>query len=171
MYKRIKMVKVNSDYCDYLRKYDDKVAYNYGIKELRPYIGVLFVINDMEYFAPLSSPKEKHRRLYDSIDLIKIENGELGVINLNNMIPVTKNNYIEFNLNKKVNNKSDFLRIVLYKKQLRWLTVNRKDIYFKSSKLYFLYINNMLAKNIKNRCCNFKLLEEKCLEYNKELVS
>ena len=32
----LKIVRVNSDYCDYLRKFDNKVAYNKNEKELRP---------------------------------------------------------------------------------------------------------------------------------------
>lgn len=35
----LKIVRVNSNYCDYLRKYDNKVAYNKNEKELRPFIG------------------------------------------------------------------------------------------------------------------------------------
>ena len=31
----LKIVRVNSDYCDYLRKFDNKVAYNKNEKELR----------------------------------------------------------------------------------------------------------------------------------------
>ena len=30
-----------------------------------------------------------------------------------------------------------------------------------------LYNSGKLPDNMKLRCCNFKLLEEKCLEYNK----
>ena len=29
-----------------------------------------------------------------------------------------------------------------------------------------LYNNGKLPQNIKSRCCNFKLLEAKCVEYN-----
>lgn len=59
MYKKLKIVKVESKYCNYLRKYDSCVPYNAGTKELRPFIGVLFRVNKLEYFAPLSSPKPK----------------------------------------------------------------------------------------------------------------
>lgn len=31
-----------------------------------------------------------------------------------------------------------------------------------SKTLYNLYVNNKLPDNVKNRCCNFILLEEKC---------
>ena len=44
MYKSFKIVKIDSNYCDYLRKYDNKVSYNAGLKELRPFVGVLFRI-------------------------------------------------------------------------------------------------------------------------------
>ena len=32
MYKKFKLVKIDSDYCDYLRKYDFRVCYNAGKK-------------------------------------------------------------------------------------------------------------------------------------------
>ncbi|MBQ2640206.1 MAG: type III toxin-antitoxin system ToxN/AbiQ family toxin [Bacilli bacterium] len=166
MYKNFKIVKVNYKYCDFLRKYDNKVSYNAGTKDLRPFIGVLFKIDKFEYFAPLSSPKKKHKQLRNTIDLIKINKGKYGVINFNNMIPVKSNNYEEFDLNKKTSNKKEIQRIALMNNQLRWLTSNKKDIYTKSRLLYNLYKNNKLSKNIKTRCCNFPLLEEKCKEYN-----
>ena len=165
MYKKFKIVKINADYCNFLRKFDNKVVYNFGKKELRPFIGILFTIDNIEYFAPLSSPKEKHIKLKNTIDLIKINNGKLGVVNLNNMIPVMKNNYEEFDLNKKTENKEEMLRLKLLKKQLRWLTSYKNDIYTKSKLLYNLYKNDKLPKNVQNRCCNFPLLEEKCQEY------
>ena len=96
MIKNFKLVKVDYKYCDYLREYDERVPYNRGIKDLRPFIGILFEVDGIEYFAPLSSPKEKHKKLKNTIDLVKIDNGRYGVINFNNMIPVTNKNYIEF---------------------------------------------------------------------------
>ena len=55
----------------------------------------------------------------------------------------------------------------LLEKQYRWLNVNNKKIYNNSKKLYNKYVSNRLTKNIKDRCCNYPLLEEKCMEYNK----
>ena len=137
------------------------------MKELRPFVGVLFNVNNKEYFAPLSSPKNKHKFLKNTIDLIKIEDGKYGVINFNNMIPVKSNNYQEFNLNKETKNKEEKYRIELMNNQLRWLTSNKKEIYTKSSLLYRLYVSNKLPENVRNRCCNFPLLEMKCELYNK----
>ena len=47
MILNLKIVKVDSDYCDYLRKFDNKVAYNKFEKELRPFIGVLLQLMSM----------------------------------------------------------------------------------------------------------------------------
>lgn len=167
MYKSFKIVKVDSKYCDYLRQYDNKVSYNAGTKDLRPFIGVLFMIDKCEYFAPLSSPKPKHSKLKNTLDLIKIENGTYGVVNFNNMIPVMDKNYVIFDLNKKTEDKRENFRLELLRNQLRWLTANKKDVNTKSKLLYNLYKSNKLPKNVKDRCCNFPLLEEKCREYNK----
>ena len=128
---------------------------------------MLFVIESCEYFAPLSSPKEKHKSLKNKLDMIKIENGIYGVVNFNNMIPVTNSNYEEFDLNKKTNDKRENFRLELLRNQLRWLTANRKEVINKSKILYKLYCIDKLPKSIKNRCCNFPLLEGKCKEYNK----
>mgnify|MGYP004485513539 CR=1 FL=1 len=171
MYNRFKVVKIDSEYCNYLRKFDKRVPYNYGRKELRPYVGILFKIEDIEYFAPFSSPKEKHLRLSNTLDLIKINNGTFGVINFNNMIPVTKNCYVEFDLNLKNHSKSERQRIILIRKQLRWINNNSKEVSSKSHVLYTLYLNNKLPSNVKDRCCNFPLLEEKCNDYNKIKVN
>lgn len=170
MYRNFKIVKIDSKYCNYLRKYDSRVPYNSGSKELRPFIGVLFTVEKHEYYAPLSSPKPKHKTLKNTIDLIKIKNGEYGVINLNNMIPVSKNNYELFDLNKKTKNNVEKSRINLMNNQLRWLNFHKKEIYTKSKLLYNLYKNNKLPQKVVDRCCDFPMLEKKMDNYNKKYV-
>ena len=49
-------------------------------------------INGFYYFAPLSSFKSKHKKMKESVDFIKIKDYE--VININNMIPVPKEQMI-----------------------------------------------------------------------------
>ena len=121
----------------------------------------------IEYFAPLSSHKPKHIKMHNTIDFFKIDNGELGCINFNNMIPVTRNNYEIIDLNKSNN---DLKYYNMLNKQYLWLNKNYIEINTRSFNLYTLYNNNKLSDNIKNRYCNFKLLEEKCIEYNNELM-
>lgn len=168
MILNLKIVRVDSEYCDYLRRFDNKVAYNKYEKELRPFIGVLFKIDKCEYFAPLSSPKPKHLKMKNTVDFFKIKNGELGAVNFNNMIPVSKDNYSLVDLNKETLTISELKYQKLLREQLTWLNANYHQVKNKSFKLYELYTKGKLPDNIKSRCCDFKLLEEKCLEYNKK---
>ena len=133
MILNLKIVRVNSDYCD--------------------------------YFAPLSSLKEKHKKMKNTVDFFKIKNGELGAVNFNNMIPVKENNYSLVDLNKETLTISELKYQKLLREQLDWLNANYIQVKNKSKKLYQLYIEGKLTENIKSRCCNFKLLEVKCLEY------
>ena len=161
----LKIVRVNSEYCDYLRRFDNKVSYNRFEKELRPFIGILFKIDTCEYFAPLSSPKDKHKKMKNTVDFFKIKGGELGAVNFNNMIPVNEKNYTLVDLNKETLTLAELKYQRLLREQLTWLNANFYQVKNKSFKLYQLYNEGKLAKNIMNRCCNFKLLEKKCLEY------
>lgn len=168
MIRNFRIVKVDYNYCDYLRQFDYRVPYNAGSKELRPFIGILFVVNGYEYFAPLSSPKVKHMNMKNNIDLVKIDNGRLGVINFNNMIPVKPDNYELFDLNRVPENTPELKRQQLLKSQLLWLNKNIKFVKGKAIKLYDKYCNNSLPDRIMKRCCNFMILEEKCSKYKED---
>lgn len=139
MQNNLVLVKLDEDYCNYLRKFDSKVPYNFDKKSVRPFVSVLFYIGKLMYFAPLSSPKPKHLKIKNKIDFLKIDGGRLGAINFNNMLPVTDKNVEKINLNIAGKTKSEKQYNSLLVEQLRWL----------------------------NRCCDFKLLEEKCSQYNK----
>ena len=160
------LVKINTSYCDYLRQFDSRVAYNKGSKELRPFIGVLFEVEKCKYFAPLTSPKEKHLTMKNMPDFIKIAEGKLGALNFNNMIPVEYDNYTLLDLDKTDLSKKELQYNKLLKSQLWWLNRNEKQVRGKAEKLYLNYISKKLPKNIYDRCCDFKLLEEKCKLYN-----
>lgn len=167
MILNLRIVRVDSEYCDYLRRFDNKVMYNKNEKKLRPFIGILFEIDNYEYFAPLSSPKEKHKKMKNTIDFFKIKGGELGAVNFNNMIPVRISFYTLIDLNKETLTVEEFKYQKLLQEQLQWLNANYYQVKNKSFKLYQLYNDGRLPEKIKMRCCNFKLLEEKCLEYDK----
>ena len=166
MLVHLKIVRVNTNYCDYLRAFDNKIPYNKNEKELRPFVGILFQIENCKYFAPLSSPKEKHKHMKNTLDFFKIKDGELGAVNFNNMIPVSEKNYSLVDLDKQHSSNAELRYQKLLKEQLNWLNANYIQIKNKSFKLYTLYNNEKLPLKIKERCCNFKLLEEKCAEYN-----
>ncbi len=167
MKEELKLVKIDYRYCDYLRRYDKKVSYNSGSKELRPFIGVLLYVENFKYFAPLSSPKIKHLKMKNNVDFLKIDNGKLGAINFNNMLPVLEQNIKLLDLNKVCENKEESKYQKMLKTQLYWLNRHNKSLFKHAKNLYDSYLNDKLPIKIKERCCNFSILEEKCLEYNK----
>ena len=166
MNNELKLVRIDVEYCNYLRQFDYRVPYNYNVKQIRPFIGVLFEVNNCKYFAPLSSPKEKHLKLKNNLDLLKLDGGKLGVINFNNMLPVQNNNIIVLDLNKECLTESERKYQTLLKHQIYWLNRNNSMLLNRAKKLYDNYISGKLNKAFFQRCCNFKLLEEKCREYN-----
>ena len=103
----------------------------------------------------------------NTVDFFKIKDGELGAVNFNNMIPVNESNYSLVDLNKETLTIAELKYQKLLREQLDWLNANYYQVKNKSFKLYQLYNNGKLPQNIKSRCCNFKLLEEKYVEYNK----
>ena len=82
----MKFYHIQDDFIAFLRQYDSKVSENK--KQTRPYVGVILEINSLKYYAPLSAPKPKHKKMKNSKDFRKINNGIYGAINFNNMIPV-----------------------------------------------------------------------------------
>ena len=61
----IKFYEVNPKYIDYLLPYAPHLFHNKkpGQQNERKYIGVVLSINGFDYFAPLSSFKEKHKSM------------------------------------------------------------------------------------------------------------
>ena len=102
-----------------------------------------------------------------TLDFFKIDKGNLGVINFNNMLPVMDNNIIKLDLNKKSLTKTEEKYTKMLKEQIFWLNRNNNRLHNKSKRLYDKYVNKTLDSKIVKRCCNFKLLEEKCIIYNK----
>ena len=163
MNKRIhfKLYVINNEYIDYLRNFDKTVLYNKNKK--RPYIGVVYTYNNINYFAPLSSPKPKHLKMkIDQIDIFKIDNGKLGIININNMIPTPMECLTEvFYIidDEKYKN--------LLQKQITFINLPINSIKLINKVRHFQseYKRNKLPEHILKRSCNFKLLEQKCKEW------
>ena len=153
----------NNDYFSFLHLVENKVALIEGEKESRPFLGLLICVGGKNYFAPLTSPKPKHKRMKDSEDFIRIDNGVLGAINLNNMLPIPKSCYYKIEINNIQNEK--YARLLKLQKQ--WCDFNKYKINSTAQKLYDDVKNGTINNEILQRCCNYKLLEKKCFEYMK----
>ena len=51
------------------------------------------MVKENMYFVPVSSPKDKHLKMKNLVDFMKLDKGALGAINFNDMIPVKKGIY------------------------------------------------------------------------------
>lgn len=156
----------DSSYCNYLRQFDSCVPFNDADKSGRPFVGLVFQINDFQYYAGLTSPKDKHQNMKNMKDFIKINHGKWGAINLNNMIPIPECllSKVDFS-SLPVSSKEELNYKFLLQNELSWCNElkNKKSILDKAEKLYYSITN--YESHIRDRCCDFTLLEEKCLEY------
>lgn len=133
------------------------------MKNKRPFIGIIFKLSKISYFAPLSSPKKKHENMKNNIDFIKINNGRDGVINLNNMIPIPKDEYYEVDVKEEIKKDKKYGLILKY--QIKWCNENRMRIINNAKKLYNLIVSQKANINLKKRCCDFKILEKNLNQY------
>jgi protein AbiQ len=157
---------VDAGYCDFLRKADARVPFTQGDKSARPFVGVLLEINEMKYYAPLSSPKPKHLKMGNPLDFLKIDGGKLGAINFNNMIPVHKACLTNANLTIGHDDGRDERAYKnLLADQLSWCNRNRNEISARAMKLYGIIVSGAGKQSLRNRCCDFKALESRYSEY------
>lgn len=106
----------------------------------------------------------------NTIDFLRLYNGNLGAINFNNMLSFKENSIEILDLNETCKTKLECKYQKLLKEQIYWLNRNKGKLYRRTKKLYYGYINNKLNIKLINRCCNFRLLEEKCEQYNLVLI-
>lgn len=153
--------EIDNKYIDFLSKFSEHLFHNAKITQnySRKYIGILFEINGLKYFAPLSSFKPKHKRLSETVDFIKI--GDMAVINLNNMFPVIDS---VFSL-KNPAEESDAQYKTLLNNEIRIIRQKEEQILTNAKAVYNHKMTNDGKSKLSQRCNDFRLLEEKCKEY------
>ena len=171
--KKIKLSKLNfyiidDNYINYLSQFDNHIAYNKN--EKRPYIGVVILVNEHYYFAPMFSPKQKHKTYKDNLTFFKVksvkEKNDLGIIRFTDMIPVPQNCVELLDIKSKT-----YAYRRLLSEQYKYINLpnNRKKIIDKAEKLYIIVTNNKKGKTskfYKELSCDFKFLEEQSVKYN-----
>lgn len=163
--KKLILVYIDENYTDFLRLVDSRVPYNINYSYQRPFLGALFSIQNLLYFAPLTT-SSKGKKLMDnpkaeSITFFPIDNCKYGGINFNNMIPVVDGVYEKIDLKLQ---ESDVQKIKAEKIKLnsmmRFLRKNIGHIILKAKILYNKQINGELFENYAKVTCDFKKLEE-----------
>lgn len=155
----LKLYEINPKYIKYLAQYQEHIFISDGNKASRKYIGVVLQINGMNYFAPLSSFKSKHKRMKESVDFIKIR--DYAVININNMVPVPEGEYHLVD----VNGTKDMQYRYLMQAESREINRQRNRIIKNADIVYKHKLRNGDTTPLARRTNDFKELEKRCKQY------
>lgn len=163
----MKFYNVTNDYINFLKKYDSKVPDNK--QEQRPYVGIVLEVNGMKYYAPFASPKPKHKHMKNSKDFRKINRGIYGAINFNNMIPIIEEALILIDIDALTDEK--YKRLL--QNQYQYIRADKEQILKTAHNLHTLVFTKDSSLNsndlhIKQRCCNFPILESVVNQYQTE---
>lgn len=156
------MYRVDRAYVDYLMPHAPYLFNNSTALQHneRVYIGILLHVHGKDYIAPLSSYKDKHRRLQESLDFIKVYN--YAVINLNRMFPVPPNccHYVDI-----AQERNPQYRKLLMEEYKRIKTI--EDRIRKNAKAVYMAKVRGNKTPLAKRCNDFLLLEKLCDEYQR----
>lgn len=172
--EKLKLYVVNADYIRYLYGIDNKVMFwdskHYTTE--RKYIGIVLKINDFEYFAPLSSPKEsdyfykKSEKLIrkNTIPIIRLVTNKgklLGKVKLSNMIPVKKECITLYDIDGESDKK--YRDLIL--DEMICIRKSKKEILKNARVLYNQKTTGYSNINYLEYTVDFKLLENACIKY------
>ena len=158
----MKLYEVDSKYIDYLGTYAPHLFHNKqkGQQNERKYIGVVLEIHGVKYFAPLSSFKDKHKKMHEGLDFIKIST--YAVININNMFPVPEGLYTYVDYSKEKNLQYKKLLMTEYRIIRKMQDKIRKN----ARELYRMKVEKQEKNALTKRCNDFRELEKRCKEYS-----
>lgn len=163
----MRFYKVDLDYIKYLHQFDNRVQYNPAYNNIknqnRPYLGIVFQVDNNNYFAPLEHPRPSHQHLKNNLHIFKINKGKLGIIGLNNMIPVQEQALMEFDIKNEPNYKILTTQYVFCRKHWNFIIDRAKKVYEKQTQS---------PNDFTRKCyCDFKLLEQKSQEYINQQIT
>ena len=159
MRKSIRINEVRNEYIEYLSSYQKHIFTQTDENFKRKYIGIVLEVSGIKYVAPLSSFKDKHKKMKESVDFIKIK--DYAVINLNNMIPVPDSQIVNININKEKNASYRYLL------QAESREVNRqKNRIRKNAEIVYSHKkHNGVSTPLAKRTNDFELLEKLSKKY------
>lgn len=146
---------INDEFVNEMKSLEPKIQNNYN--GTRPYIGVLLVVNGINYYAPLSSYKPKQDKI-NNITVFKLHekgnpDNKLGVIHINNMFPAPDDQLTEVIID--VTDKYGRL----LQNQYEYILHYQNEIQEQAQHLYNL-VNRSRNSFIAKLSCDFKLLEQ-----------
>lgn len=170
----MRLYSISDEYIEYLRKvfprvYSNKIA---NRTHTRKYLGVVFKLNDFNYYIPLSSPKNAHDYIIlngkkvirkDSIIVIRmVVKGTLkGTLQIGTMIPVPDKALIQYNLQDE----QDLSYKELVQDEIIFIRKNANRI-IKTAKLLYSKKTKGTHKNpVIDKVLDFKSIEEYSIKW------
>ena len=172
----MKIYDIEEKYLDFLRSVEEKImlgksSYNNNRKFA---VGVVLNIGGINYYAPLSSVKQHQlnengdnlnkqykQRCFPIIIKRNKQDKIVSLLRLDFMFPVPENLLKELNFNEIQDEKyRTFIRL-----EYQYIKRKKQEILEKALELYEKAINSQHF--LHNKCCDFKLLEEKYQDYLK----
>lgn len=158
--QKFRLCLVHEQYSKYLLQYDSKVSW----KKDRPFLAFAVYINGRHYAIPITSQTFRHdgrRRNQETTTEICYNKQYYGAILYNNMIPVINDLITHIDIDNQSNFQKDRLmsEVIFIRKNLNHIIKKAENVYCKrvlQEKPFFVSF-----------CCDFKLLEQKCVEYCK----
>lgn len=185
---KLQFINIEQDYLKYMNSICPEIYYKAANYDNKLYLGILLNHDNSEYVIPLTSAKEKHKNwknvesdrflIYENSDRVvfsknavckKNDDGTvkhiLAAIDLKKMFPVVEGVYTKVDF---IIGKNDSVETINYKnllnKEFSFCVGILNQILQKAAKIYDRQMN---TGKVIPFCCNFKLLEERCKEWNK----
>lgn len=158
MHNELYLVSVDAKYLKFLHSKDYRVSVKYNN---RPFVGVITMINGINYVLPLTSTttekrvlQGKKKRASKITTFVRDSSGEeIADILHNNMIPVLDSVYKICNIDASQDDNS------YEANEIRYIRKNKERIIAKAKKVH----DDRILKNewfLDKTCCDFKKLEE-----------
>ena len=161
--KRLRLYRIEDKYIRFLHGADYRVQYNKS--ERRPYIGIVLQVDGFDYFVPMESPKPNHSNIKGGIHIMPLAGGAYGLLGFNNMIPVTAECLVDFDIDSEPDEKYR----ELLKNQITYCNGRRNQISERASKTYEAVTIKKVPFYMKV-CCDFKKLERACNHYDPNYI-
>ncbi len=156
----MKIVQIDDEYIDKLVAHFSHVMFSkrFHRSHTRKYVGVIFTINELNYYVPFSSPKNSDITSKGAIkadDLFCARMTEddgnggkklLGTLRFNNMIPVP----LIFVGGYSIESETDENYANILAAEWKWITKNQKYIHEKAKKIYTFKNEESKRRNIVN---------------------
>ena len=163
MAEALALYTVDEAYADYLVPHTPQLFRSARAAQAhsRKYVGVVLAVGGHDYFAPLSSVKDKHRRMKNDLDFVKVK--DMAVVNLNNMFPVPVSccQRVDFAAER------DRKYRALLQAEYRAMKPLQDRIHKNARTLYSYKLKYGDSTRLAKRCNDFAALERLCDAYGK----